>query len=452
MRNTRVIQFVLGDVRNDARVRKSARKLRDAGYQITYVGYNKKPNPQKARFYQDEDLDDCPCHYINDGRRIYEPIVDFLNRQNPVREHDEKIKSSISRALRESQHTLKDRVQALMLTPAYALCLLGRQIHIDTYIDQFWGFQNRASRIGQDILSLSPDIVHAHDLDAFALFAPFARPANVKIIYDSHELETGRNAPRWTIEQRAAHAALEERSIPLADRVITVGPAICEILSERYQIPLPTMVPNSPPKKNIRTNQRLAKRLGLQEDERVILYLGGIMPNRGIEDLFQSLKELPNQIHVAFIGYPVSVFESRFQSLLQEYSDYSSRIHVLGRKPYEDVVFEAYGADLGFNAIDLTCESYKNALPNKFFEYVFADIPVLSTHQKDVVALTEKYELGGIIEDTSPKTLSKTIVKLLAKFPAGLSSLPRQRFINEYCWENQSEKLLDLYQQLEANL
>jgi|GEM_PF-4326071 len=448
MRDTKVVQFVLENVRTDARVRKSGRKLHNAGFDVTYVGFHKKPNPKKPRFYRGEDLDECPCYFVNDGRRIYEPIIDFLNQQNPIRKQDEKIKSSILRALSEPNNSLKDRFQTLALSPAYALCLLGREIRMDAYLDQFWGFQNRAARVAQDILSLGPDVVHAHDLDAYALIAPFGHSGNVKLIYDSHELETGRNAPRWTKEKHAAHAALEEISIPLADRVIAVGPAICEILSNQYQIPLPTMVPNSPPKKNIRTNQRLAKRLGLGHNERVILYLGGIMPNRGIEELIQSLDHLPEHIHIAFIGYPVSIYKPKFQALLDEYSVYTHRIHVLGRKPYEDVIFESYGADLGFNAINLTCESYKNALPNKFFEYVFANIPVLSTKQKDVATLTQEYGLGGIIEDTSPRKLAQAIEMTLETFPEGISHGPRQRFINEYCWENQSKKLLEIYTQL----
>ena len=79
---------------------------------------------------------------------------------------------------------------------------------------------------------------------------------------------------------------------------------------------------------------------------------------------------------------------------------------------------------------------------------MFANIPVLSTNQKDVTRLTEEYKLGGITQHATPHELAKTIEDVLEQYPNGLSSSNRQRFISEYCWENQSMKLLELYAQL----
>lgn len=448
MGKARVIHFVLGNVQTDARVRKSGRALRDLGYEVIYVGELRDPVLQQKRFFRSEDIDDCPHYQINDGRRIYDTAITHLNQLNPLHIPHQKIKTSIWRALRENGAKPLDRIQALSLVPAYATCLATRGIRPGDIWDRLHGFQTRAARIASELMNLKPDLIHAHDLDAFALIAPFCKANGVKLIYDSHELERGRNAPRWTEQQRAEHTALEQNSIGRADAVITVSQSIGEILKKTYSIPAPIIVPNSPPRANVRENTPLRVRLGLTDDHKVLLYLGGIMPGRGLETLFEILPDLPDTVHLAFIGYPVRIFEQGFEDMLSRAGSIRHRIHLLGRKPYEDVIYEAYGADLGYNAIELTCESYENALPNKFFEYVFANIPVISTPQADVVNLTRDFRLGEIVPDRDRAALTSTIKKMLFEAPHKIEAEKRVRFMDEYCWEKQSHKLERLYSDL----
>ena len=448
MSKARVIHFVLGNVQTDARVRKSGRALRDLGYDVIYVGEVRDPVLQQNRFFRSDDIDDCPHYQINDGRRIYDSAITQLNALNPLHIPNQKIKTSIWRALTENQSPPGDRIKALSLVPAYAACLVTRGIRPGDIWDRLHGFQTRAARISSELMNLKPDVIHAHDLDAFALIAPYCKANGVKLIYDSHELERGRNAPRWTELQRAAHAAREANAIQCADAVITVSQSIGKILAEAYSIPDPVIVPNSPLRANIRENSPLRARLQLPEDHKVLLYLGGIMPGRGLGNLFKILPRLPDNIHLAFIGYPVRIFERDFDEMLAHAASIRHRIHLLGRKTYENVIHEAYGADLGYNAIELTCESYENALPNKFFEYVFADIPVISTPQTDVVSLTDDFGLGAIVPDRDLESLTRVLKKMLADSPHEIDSAKRAKFIDEFCWENQSHKLEKLYSDL----
>ena len=448
MANTRVIHFVLGDVHTDARVRKSGRTLRDLGYDVLYVGETPEPLLDEKRFFEAGNIDNCPHYVINDGRRIYDNVLRRLNSLNPLHVPHQKIKTSIRRAIVEEEVPLTHRFQALSLVPAYAMCLAARGIRPGKIWDRVNGFQNRATRIASELMNLKPDVIHAHDLSAFALIAPYCRAQQVKLVYDSHELERGRNAPRWTKEQRAEHILLETESIAQADAVITVSQSIATILHQTYPIKKPIVVPNAPPRSNLRENSPLRTRLGLPEDHKVILYLGGIMPGRGLDTLFEVMPRLPESVHLAFIGYPVRIFELDFDEMLQRADAVRHRIHLLGRKPYEDVIHEAFGADIGYNAIELTCESYENALPNKFFEYVFSNIPVISTQQADVVKLTESFGLGKIVPDRDLDTLVSTLTEMLFNKPFKIDEQRREEFIHEFCWENQSAKLEVLYSAL----
>ena len=448
MSKGRVIQLVLGDVRRDARVLKSGQALKSAGYDVIFVGEERDARINKPRFFKDENIEGCPCYMNNDGRRLYDSLINQLNRLNPLYDPRDKIKTSIRRAVKNQGDPITDRIRALSLVPAYAVCLAGRPLALDAYWDKMQGHKTRGLRIMEELLKLQPEIIHAHDLPTFALIAPYCREHGIKLIYDSHELERGRNAPRWSVERKRAYAQLEADHIKAADAVITVSRSIGKILMEAYEIAEPIIIPNCPPKANIRPNQPLKNRLGLEEDHKVMLYLGSIQPGRGIDLLIEVLRKLPKEVHLAFIGYPIRTYEEDFKDLIESADDLDERIHVLGRQPYADLIYEAYGADLGYNAIALTCESYENALPNKFFEYVFANIPVVSTHQADVVSLTKEYELGRIVADRDLEDLAKTINSMLLEDQKSLSPEKRDEFVEEYCWENQNQKLIQLYEQL----
>ena len=75
------------------------------------------------------------------------------------------------------------------------------------------------------ILDLSPQLIHAHDLSAFRFVAHAATGRDVPLIYDSHELERGRNAPDWSRARRRLHAWSERLTIGRASAVITVAPS-----------------------------------------------------------------------------------------------------------------------------------------------------------------------------------------------------------------------------------
>ena len=53
-----------------------------------------------------------------------------------------------------------------------------------------------------------------------------------------------------------------------------------------------------------------------------------------------------------------------------------------------------------------------NALPNKFFEFVQARLAIITSPNKEMKFLIEKYNLGGISKDYSPRSMAIEILKL----------------------------------------
>ncbi|NEE12446.1 glycosyltransferase, partial [Streptomyces sp. SID7499] len=95
-----------------------------------------------------------------------------------------------------------------------------------------WDFE---LAFAKHIDSLKPDLIHAHDfkmLGVGARAAVRARAAGrpVKLVWDAHEYVPGLppRHSRWL----PAHVAWEKEHAVFADAVVTVSPALAELLKE----------------------------------------------------------------------------------------------------------------------------------------------------------------------------------------------------------------------------
>ena len=81
--------------------------------------------------------------------------------------------------------------------------------------------------------------------------------------------------------------------------------------------------------------------------------------------------------------------------------------------------------DLGLN--------YRFALPNKIFDYIQAEVPILVSDLPEMKQVVLKYNVGEIVTNRNPKELAIQIEMLLEKDFS--SELKKAK--NELIWENQ---------------
>ena len=449
MKSPRVIQLVLGDLSRDARVRKTGQALITKGYDVVYVGLDTSFDRAAPEFYQKPELDGVKHYVINRHRKLYDRLLKRLQQINPLMGENDSIKTSILRAFTDNSAPLNERIRTLAVLPSYVAGFAAHKSGALRQIEEVRGRRiNTPEREARYLLELEPDIIHAHDLSALAHVAPYLDSTNIKLIYDSHELETGRNWGNSPEEVRIANSELERTWIDKADRVITVSDGVGLAIQRNYPQVEPVIIENAQPRSNIRPNTPLKQRLNLPENHKVILYLGGITFGRGLELLLQAFSKLPERTHLAFMGKMAPDYQTNFDQLIADVGIDEERLHILGVQAYEDVIHQAYKADLGFNALELCCESYENALPNKFFEYVFAEVPVISTPQRDVALLIERYALGRIVPDKDVDALITGLREMLIENPHQIDAPKRKEFIDNHCWEAQSHKLFQLYADL----
>jgi glycosyltransferase involved in cell wall biosynthesis len=250
-------------------------------------------------------------------------------------------------------------------------------------------------RMSRVATRLQPDIIHAHDPDTLPAAGKAAR-AGASIIYDAHELATGRsNVFGW---ERWMDARSEARWIPRTSGVITVSPGIADILKHRHgrdvevirNIPVASRPTEPPPD--------LRRQSGIPPEALLVLHQGLRSPQRGLATLLDAIALIPDA-HLVLLGDSVRGMDVEIQRRSSQLR-LDARVHVLPPVPPEMLISVTSQADVGVSLLEDTSVNHRLALPNKLFEYLLAGIPVVASDLPEIRRLIEEVG-GGVLCDAS---------------------------------------------------
>jgi glycosyltransferase involved in cell wall biosynthesis len=109
-----------------------------------------------------------------------------------------------------------------------------------------------------------------------------------------------------------------------------------------------------------------------------------------------------------------------------------------------------FTADFGLSIIEPSCLSYYYCLPNKLFEYLMADIPVVVSNMKEMTKLVQENKAGVVVESLASEQIKQSILELLSMNYFELQK-NIQTIKTKYCWEIQGKILATAYQKLLGN-
>jgi glycosyltransferase involved in cell wall biosynthesis len=270
------------------------------------------------------------------------------------------------------------------------------------------------------------------------------------IVYDSHELEAHRHN-NWTTGANATRTSYERDYICNADRVVTVNDSIARFLSERYSIPAPLVVQNSPYISNlieVPEARRLKKSLGLS-GQRLIAYTGKVTTGRGLFNMLEIMKWLPPELHFAMVG--PNDEKTLVQLLKQATEDgLADRIHYVPKVPADELVSYISDADVAVVPIENVCLSYYLSLPNKVFEAALAGLPLVVSAMPEMEAFISRYSLGEAVNFEKPQEAAASILQLLERASAYNNRSKAEELRKQLSFEKPLASLIeDLLQILE---
>jgi len=289
------------------------------------------------------------------------------------------------------------------------------------------------------------NILHCHDLNTMPIAFIVKKLYNksIKIVYDAHEYETEMN--HLSKRSRKLMYFFEKRLIKLADKVITVSDSIADEYVKLYPfIEKPSLVLNCPPyrKSTDKKHNIFRERFKIQDSAIIFLYQGSLSKGRGLELILEAFQTIPNKRYTLVImGY----------GELEEYTNNiaNQNTNIFFHEAVSPSVLLNYtsSADIGLSIIQNTCLSYYYCLPNKMFEYIMAEIPLMVSNLPEMSKVVSQHGIGLILDADSTEGIHQAIEKTsVLNFDQLSKNLRTTKSI--FSWENQEKELLKVYKSL----
>lgn len=280
--------------------------------------------------------------------------------------------------------------------------------------------------------------IHAIALLPFGIFLKYL--FKVKLVYDTHELETETNGSRGLRKKLVKF--MEKRLIKKCDIVFVVSENIADWYKDEYDIQRPVVVKNALRLIDSKKTNHFRENLGIKDESIIVLYQGGLSKGRGVDLLLEAFKKREDdKVVIVFMGYG---------QLEEEIKNASKEKNNIFFHPAvdPDIVLEyTSSADIGISFIENTCLSYYYCLPNKLFEYAMAGLPVIVSNMKEMRELVEKYDMGIIVEDDKVNSMNNAIDKIVQSDIKQMKQNAR-RCAEENSWEKQEVKMINEYKRV----
>lgn len=271
-----------------------------------------------------------------------------------------------------------------------------------------------------------------------------------RTIYDSRDVYMqSRDFARAGWPGKAILEWLERRWAAAADRLLTVNAPYAELLAGQLRLPPPPVVMNCPerwsppsPRPNL-----IRQSLGLSSDTAVVLYQGGLMTGRGIEQTMEAILEVPGAV-LCLLGF--GRLRERFA---QESATppFAGRVMLLEPVAPDELLAWTASADVSVMAIQPTSMNHRYTTPQKLFESIAAGVPVVASDLPGMADIVRSSGIGLVCDPTSPPAIAAAIRQILSA-PAADRDRLRDHVSGvaheQYNWETQVDTLLGLYREL----
>ena len=284
------------------------------------------------------------------------------------------------------------------------------------------------------------DLFYANDLDTLAPMFLLSKLKKKPLIYDSHELFCEVPELKSSRIKKSIWQKLEGYIIPKLKTCITVNVSIAKIYEAKYNVPFYIIRNISDFDQTFIPKSRV--QLSLPEDKKIILLQGaGINVDRGAEELIDAMEFVQNA--VLYIIGSGDVWENLKQKVSFNKS-IQNKVVLINKLPKSELINYTFNADIGLSIDKNTNLNYLYSLPNKIFDYIQAEIPILASRLPEIENIILQYKIGDFIDDHNPKTIANKLNEML--YSQQLSSYKKYLAIakKEITWKSEKEKLLTI--------
>jgi glycosyltransferase involved in cell wall biosynthesis len=257
--------------------------------------------------------------------------------------------------------------------------------------------------INQTIANIEADCLIAMDYKILPAVAARAKQTNATLIYEAREYYQGQYANNfvWRLIFPRLVRTIEGQNISDCDVIFTVSNGIADLLQESYALKDKPIVVLGFAETSIQIDSSLTRPI------RVIFH-GNIDKRRDLKYFIKAMHPFVDLIRLDIRG-------NGSKRIMRSIRRAAKRKHVLDHlaflEPvrYQNLLVETSNYHFGLIPWRNEIPQVQFAMPNKFFEYLCAGIPIICSDNSEISETVLKYDLGLTFKHNNPSELRQKI-------------------------------------------
>ncbi len=296
-----------------------------------------------------------------------------------------------------------------------------------------------------------PDVIHAHLHEGAVLGWILKKILHIPLVFDMQGSLTGEliahNFPLVrTVWLMNIWYAIEKVIDHMADAMLVQSTEMRQEAEERFKVPVGQlfMAYDGVSTQVFTPGERdpeLVRQLQIPHNKKVIVYLGGLSPHKGVDILLEAFPIVLQHVPDAFLllmGYPN---EDHYRQRVAEMG-LESEVRITGRVMYEDA--PRY---LRLGDIAVAPKRSQTEANGKIYNYMATGLPTVAF---DTIMNREILgELGIYAYDLhDPQGLAKAMIELLTNEEKRkqLAASVREKAVKDYSWDAVADRIARAYQ------
>lgn len=288
-----------------------------------------------------------------------------------------------------------------------------------------------------------PLILHVENLDMLILACLYKKFSNkqVKIIYEVADLPkySFRVSGRFKNIVFSCFRKFEQKIISSISNIILTSPYFWEVYySDFVDESKYLFLPNAPSKKLFASYEK-------QKNEIFTIgFIGSVRYVKQLKMLIDAVGEMDKNIKVFIAG------SGPGYQVIAEYIKDKPWVEMHGPYNYEQEIVSLYEkVDCVYSVYDTELENVKVALPNRLYEAIVCELPIIAAKGTALGKFIEEKEIGATVGANDKEGLKS----ILTKWVSDENLIQQYSFScklikEDYYYENNSDKLLELYRNL----
>ncbi len=300
----------------------------------------------------------------------------------------------------------------------------------------FYGCYNL--RLFLFLLFQRSQILLSNDLDTLPANYLASKIRHKKLVFDSHEYFS--EVPELIHRPRTQKIwkSIEKRILPHIKHAYTVCDSIADLYKMEYEVPF-RVIRNAPEQKE---SFLIPEVKIIKTDKKIILYQGAVNIGRGLPEVISAMQYMDKALLlIVGNGDILEDIKEQVRNLALE-----EKVIFTGRLPAREVKYFTAQASLGLSIEQDLGLNYRYALPNKLFDYIGAEVPVLISNLPEMARLVNKYQIGLIMNSHEPKAIAENMTEALQnKRLRELWKKNLRKASSELTWDKEEKVLAEVF-------